>query len=531
MSTLPPLAEGLEHHAAGRFAAAEAVYRARLAGGDDQPTLAAYAALALAVAQPAAGLELADRALALKPDDAATLANRALARHRQSDLHGAARDYYSALALDPGPRGAWAGLGDIRLSLGHDPRTCFDRAPDDFRSAAGRQAWADRATPSLPAPPFPPLPPVPRLADADLAGARKILVLKLDEIGDFVLATPFLRGLRRAAPNAEITLLVTPTVYPLARGCPFADRIAAAAISPEGDGQISQADDRTIAAIIKDWGQGAFDLAIVARYDYDRYGAGALAAQSKARLVVGFDEHTTEPRRRSNRGFDANYTHTLHWPHLAHEIEQNGVLLAHLGGVPDLGPTALWPNAAERSRAALLLAPLGGRPFLAVCPGGAYPLKRFPVTRLGAIADRVARAHGLGIVLIGGADAQAMASAFQAALSHPAINLAGRLSLPESAAALGAARVVLSNDSGPAHIAAALGAPVAVLFAHPATGSPSHIHEPRRFRPWAPPDRLIVLQPPTAWGPCRDSCEAPIAHCVSLITDAAIETALARLIG
>src|SRR5947199_6407710 len=63
--------------------------------------------------------------------------------------------------------------------------------------------------------------------DIDLAACRQILVVKLDFIGDWVLCTPFLRNLRRSAPQAHITVLVLERVYELATACPDVDRVVA----------------------------------------------------------------------------------------------------------------------------------------------------------------------------------------------------------------------------------------------------------------------------------------------------------------
>ena len=69
-------------------------------------------------------------------------------------------------------------------------------------------------------------------------------------------------------------------------------------------------------------------------------------------------------------------------------------------------------------------------------------------------------------------------------------------------------------DSGPAHIAGALGVPTAVIFPHPRDGSPAHVGSPERFRPWGDPARIRVIQPATARSPCVDGCDADHPHCI-----------------
>ena len=77
-------------------------------------------------------------------------------------------------------------------------------------------------------------------------------------------------------------------------------------------------------------------------------------------------------------------------------------------------------------------------------------------------------------------------------------------------------------DSAPAHIAAAVGTPVAVLSCHPVDGSPTHRNSPRRFAPWGDPTSTLVVQPGSARRPCRRWCQASQAHCILAIEQDAL---------
>src|SRR4051812_29636783 len=100
----------------------------------------------------------------------------------------------------------------------------------------------------------------------------RILVIKLDRLGDFVLATPFLRGLRALHPDARIMLAVRDAVMPLAESCALVDRLVVVPTAALGR-----------EAVLRDLGVrvrqdlGPFDLVIVARWDIDYYGAGLMA--------------------------------------------------------------------------------------------------------------------------------------------------------------------------------------------------------------------------------------------------------------
>ncbi|HEY9068260.1 MAG TPA: glycosyltransferase family 9 protein, partial [Burkholderiaceae bacterium] len=107
-----------------------------------------------------------------------------------------------------------------------------------------------------------------------------------------------------------------------------------------------------------------------------------------------------------------------------------------------------------------------GRPYVVVHPGSSAASRRYPAERFGRAAARVARATGAQIVYAGGAGEQPQVDSARAAMGGvPSVSLAGALNLGELAALIAGARVLICNNSGPAHIAAALDTPVVVLYA------------------------------------------------------------------
>ena len=142
----------------------------------------------------------------------------------------------------------------------------------------------------------------PGSAGVDLEACRKILVVKLDFIGDFVLTTPFLGGLRRAAPDAEITAVVLDRVFDLAAPCRLVDRVVAVPAAAEGPVRFGAASAEDLAAFLRDLRSGAFDLALVPRWDTDFNGATRIAGLSGAERVVGFSERCTPRKAVENAG-------------------------------------------------------------------------------------------------------------------------------------------------------------------------------------------------------------------------------------
>jgi heptosyltransferase-2 len=127
----------------------------------------------------------------------------------------------------------------------------------------------------------------------------------------------------------------------------------------------------------------------------------------------------------------------------------------------------------------------------------------------------------MDVAVIGGPDDVAEAervAATVAAQGLRAASSAGVLALRDNAALIGGASLFVGMDSGPGHIASALGVPVVIVGVHPHGASPGHPAAPERFGPWGDPSRVLVLRPPGHRDPCSDGCEANEPHCILGIT-------------
>ncbi|WP_042700251.1 glycosyltransferase family 9 protein [Azospirillum sp. B506] len=369
----------------------------------------------------------------------------------------------------------------------------------------------------------------------DLASVGSILVIKLDEAGDFVMATPFLRGLRAAAPQARILLAVREAVADLALTCRWVDGVVAP--RPKEGGGI---DFRGITPgglkLFAECYRAGFDLALVPRYDFDRHGATTLAANSRAKLVAGFSERVTPWKAEGNPGFDRAYGLALAPPPGRHEVEQNAALLEALGARPDLGLLELTLTAEDREEARRLLGTADGsmddRPLIAVAPGAASPRRVYPADRLAAVVSTVAAGLDARLVLLGTGEERPVAGALSAALPGRVIDLTGATRLRVAAAVMAEAALAITMDSAPAHLAAAMGVPVAVFSCHPLGGDPNHFHAPERFCPWTGgrEERALVLRP-AAVPPCATSCVAAEAHCIAAIDPADAARRILTLVG
>ena len=179
-------------------------------------------------------------------------------------------------------------------------------------------------------------------------------------------------------------------------------------------------------------------------------------------------------------------THTLKDEKAAaefHEVEYNLRLLKRLGiDVPAVPSFQLPVSGDDQEAVAALLERFRVRDtddLVAVHPWTSNPAKRWPPVRFQQLIQQLAKLPGIRPVIIGGQEASPHAHEMMDDSSERVCNVVGRLSLGELAALLQRVRVLVTNDSGPMHVAAAVGTPVIALFG---TGSPGG--HPKRWGPW-----------------------------------------------
>jgi heptosyltransferase-2 len=232
-------------------------------------------------------------------------------------------------------------------------------------------------------------------------------------------------------------------------------------------------------------------------------------------VVLGFSEFCTERKRVLNRGYDRFYTHVLDDFRLVHEVEHNLGLVTAMNGLVFDRRVAIEIAEPDAVRAEQLLAPVRRhRPLLAIAPFASEPKRCIPVDEIEAIAGPLLDGLFASVVVIGGTAERREAERLAVRLGPRAISLAGRCSVCQAAAVIGRCDAMIAADSGPAHIAAALGTPVVVLSCHAQDGRPGHENSPLRFSPWGETSRILVLQPENAVEPCEDGCTATEPHCL-----------------
>lgn len=367
-------------------------------------------------------------------------------------------------------------------------------------------------------------------SEIGVADARSILVVALAEIGDAVLLSPFLRELRHLAPHADITLVHRPAASPLYARCPFVDRRltyeprAARVLRP------LVLPFRSLRFVRRMLRGRAFDVAIVPRWDTDHHFATAIAFWSGAARRVGYSEHVNARKAILNAGFDGLLTDAVPSGTALHEVERHLALLRYMGATPSGGPLELWLDDADEREVDEQLARSrvgSDAPRIAMLIGAADPKRRWPAERFASLAAglhrRYPKAH---VLIIGGSEDVGAQAAILEALQMPVVPLAGRLTLRQSAAALGRCVVAVGNDSGALHLAAAARVPCVEISCHPANGDVLHNNAPERFGPWGVPSS--ILRPGAPVPPCSTACVMRTPHCILGVE---VDEVLAAVVG
>lgn len=328
-----------------------------------------------------------------------------------------------------------------------------------------------------------------------MSGPQSILVRGVNWLGDSVMTTPALLRLRQARPEARITLLAPEKLAALWQGQPFVDEVMSFSPS-ETVRQISRRlrEKRFSAAVAfpNSW-RTALELwlaGIPERIGAARPGRGFFLTKS-----LPSRRGTVPMRKRSPREIRrliASGTPPPVIPVEAHHVYHYLHLAAALGASTEpLAPSLEVPwEQMEEVRQKFGLTPEAG-PWAGLNPGAEYgPAKRWPAERFVEAALALGRRTPCRWIVFGGAGDRELAEqvlrGLRGAGGKEALNLAGKTSLRELAAALKICTLVLTNDTGPMHLAAAVGAPVVAIF-----GSTS----PELTGPVFSPRAQIVRQP------------------------------------
>jgi heptosyltransferase-2 len=301
---------------------------------------------------------------------------------------------------------------------------------------------------------------------------KRILIVRTDRIGDVVLSTPVIRAIRDNFPNAYIAMMVSPCALDIVKDNPFLDEVI-----------VYDKDNRH-----KNWFKSIgfafglkarrFDLAIV------------LHPANRAHITV----FLAGIRRRI--GFNRKCAILLtdrikHKKQEAekHELEYSLDLVRHLGIQPGDKKPFMFIKPQAIQWADKVLAEAGIKEtdmLLALHPAASCPSKIWPAQRFALLADELTKKYGLKVLILAGPKDTDLAKQVAQNTRQPVLNFAGKTSVQQLAALLKRSRLFISNDSGPVHIACAVGTAVISIFGRNQKGL-----SPKRWGPVGPHDKVL----------------------------------------
>jgi len=344
------------------------------------------------------------------------------------------------------------------------------------------------------------------------AEVKRILVLRLERIGDLMMSLPALHALGELAPNAAIDLVVGSWNEPLARLIPGIARIETldAGWLSRGTGSLGL---RAVLARARQWRKPGYDLAVNLEGDIR---SNALLAASGAQWLAGFGMAGGGPLLDTVADFDPAQHTATHGVRLVREALGDERIVTVEPGVSALETAAALPKvdlvipAEALQRAAALLEPAGRtRPLVGAQIGAGRAVKMWPPARYGDVAARLVADTDAAIVLTGAVEDALAAREFLARVpvSATVVNLVGVPDLVTLAAVLSRLSVLITPDTGPMHLAAVLGTPIVGVF------GPS---SPDRWGPLARQRRIVRID--LACSPCN-RIRRPPERCVGHTPD------------
>lgn len=326
---------------------------------------------------------------------------------------------------------------------------------------------------------------MPSAAERSWKTAENILVIRLDNFGDVLMSTPAIRAIKEARPGRKVTLLASPEGALVGRMVPEIDEVISypapwvKATSPLPD---SKADLKMIAALDR----RKFDAAVI----FTVYSQNPLPAALMCFLA-------NIPLRLAHCR-ENPYQLLTNWvPEGAqmdsgrHEVRRQLDLVGTVGYATRNERLSFSYSAGAQEKM-LRLAERGGLDLKArwvvMHPGATAPSRRYPPAYF-AEAARMLNETGIQVILTGSKREAELAESIGNLSGDCTYSLAGKLDMEELGALIHAAPLLISNNTGPVHLAAALGTPVVDLYA---LTNPQHT-------PWMVPNRVLSYDVPCKW--------------------------------
>lgn len=348
-----------------------------------------------------------------------------------------------------------------------------------------------------------------------------------NHVGDTVMLLPMIEALRRAHPAARITCIVQAPIGALLRLVPSLDAVYELHID---HGSTATLQDelkrlfqilrgfgrdlrhmRPTTCIIPRWGCGYRDLMLsyvlqapnrigFASNDFDQTQPPAGYRDTLLTCMVRGAQRMTDPAR---------FLYLVEQAGLVPPSDPREVDLRPNASMCHIAATVDWPALAARAGLHL------DRPFAVIAPSASAPQRMWPIERWATLIEGL-HLDGFTVVLLAGKSDAHVAQELYACVPQERRNqttvVAGATSLVESASLIAHSQLFIGSDSGPGHIAGALGIPCVILFIAAEGADPDGPSAPERVRPMG--QRVMWCRPAHTVAPCIGYCTAKVAHCI-----------------
>ncbi len=264
-------------------------------------------------------------------------------------------------------------------------------------------------------------------------------------------------------------------------------------------------------------------ICIMPRWGDDLFQSCVVGYLTGAPRRIGFAANPRNAQRKAFHYSDALLTERITGGSGIHEPEKFCLLLRESGLVPrsavEVG--TLKVRSLKHITAATDWQALSARvkidttvPFAVIAPGASMPRRVWPIESWAEVMESL-RTRGIQVVVLSGTQDSAIATQLHQITGKWATLVAGETNLVESVTLISHSSLFLGNDSGPGHIAGALGVPTVILFIAEKGCDPDGPSAPERIHPIGP--RVAFCRPPKCIAPCAQYCEASEAHCITTI--------------
>jgi lipopolysaccharide heptosyltransferase II len=347
--------------------------------------------------------------------------------------------------------------------------------------------------------------------------ARRVLCVRLDALGDILMTTPAIRALKDSAPGRRVTLLTSPSGTAVAPFVPEIDDV----IAYESPWMKASASRRG----------GADDRAMIDRLRAGRYDAAVIfTVYSQNPLPSALLCYLADVPLRLAHCRENPYHLLTDWVRerepretVRHEVQRQLDLVSAVGCRTRDPRMSLRIDGRARHKVRALLRRAGvspALPFVVIHPGASAPSRRYPAEHFAEAARLIVTDLCCPVVFTGSSAEAPLVDSIRAAMGVPSHSFAGLLTLAQLAALIGLAPLLVSNNTGPVHVAAALGTAVVDLYA---LTNPQHT-------PWMVPNRVLFHDVPCRY--CYKSvCPEGHQDCLRLVEPAAVLEAARELLN